>query len=138
MDDAVVVADMGTIDGMDNLVVRYTDAGKATDEVDSSCPNIAEDYNVFVRECNCCNEDINVFGTVQDNDIELGTVQDNDEECGIVLEMKKRLVQAMTRVPEHEQDESDVVAIEDRMLSKIMLFSSSRRCKLFSEHCSSY
>ena len=47
----VVVADKGTTDDMDDLVVKDTDAGKVTDEVDSSCPNIAEDDNVFVREC---------------------------------------------------------------------------------------
>ena len=91
----VVVADMGTIDGTDDLVVKDTDAGKVTDEVDSSCPNIAEDDNVLVRECSCCNGNIIAFGTaqhndmefgtVQGNDIELGTVQDNGEESGIVL-----------------------------------------------------
>ena len=77
----VVVAHMGTIDGIDDLVVRDTGAGEATNEVDGSCANIED---VSVRECSCGIEDINVLGTVQDNDVKLGIVQDNGVELGTV------------------------------------------------------
>ena len=80
-DAVVVVADVGTTDGKDDLV-RDTGADEATDEVDSNCSNIADDDNVFVRECSYCIEDIYIFGTVNDKDVELGTVQDNDIELG--------------------------------------------------------
>ena len=79
----MVMADVGTTDGKDDLV-RDTGADEATDEVDSNCSNIADDDNVFVRECSYCIEDIYIFGTINDKDVELGTVQDNVVELGIV------------------------------------------------------
>ena len=121
MDDlvvrVVVVADKGTTDDMDDLVVEDTDTGKVTDEVNSSCPNIAEDDNVFVRECSCCNGDIIAFGIVQHVYMELGIVQDTGEECGIVLGNEKALDAgndwSSDEACEHRPDESDVVTTED-------------------------